>query len=214
MAEWKKNKDRNARIKELRANGMSVREIAKELNCSKSSVSYHCKGTTNNTRKTNNLPGSKKAKEIWENRIQDVCADARARWDELKSDPVFMGFLGIYWGEGNKASGSSEIGTGVVGITNNDHQLVLKVCDQLRTMTIKNLKADVIFYRNHNPVKCKKFWQDLLPYVSISMRENTDIRSKIEWSGRCQNGRFQLKISDWRLYWRLITWINCWKESV
>lgn len=212
MAEWNRNLQRNAAIKRLRSQGLSIRKIADTLNCSKSVVSYHCSDTNKLPYRHGGLNGTTKAKENWDNRIRLVCEEACSSWFELSQDPEFMGFLGIYWGEGNKARNRG--GTGSVGVTNNDPYIIRVAYNNLYQLTTKRIIATIICYPKHDEKRCMKFWQSLMPEALIKIEQNKDKRSKQKWSDSCEYGRCQLRFSDWELFWKITTWLDCWKKKL
>lgn len=216
MAEWARNKDRNRHIRELRSIGHSVREISRLIGCSKSTVSYHCRGTARLPFKAgaDGINGGNAIKQIWADRIDAICAISKEEWSTVRTDPKTMGFLGLYWGEGNKARRKDGTGTGQIGITNNDPQLVKFVYDFLRPMTSATASADIIYYPLHIEADCKEFWSRILPDVMIQTKANTDDRSNIIWSDRCKWGRCCLRISDYHLFWKIITWVDCWRSEI
>lgn len=210
--EWKKNKERNQKIKELRANGKSVREIAKTLCCSKSTVSYYCRGTDRLPQKYGGNGGLVVQQE-WQERIDEICDKARIDWLLLRLDPQFMGFLGIYWGEGFKAKSKGRR-TGTIGITNNDPMIVKAAVNYLQPLTNSTIGAIIIYYPSHNKQKCERFWKQLLPGITIKIQKNTDERSQTKWSDSCKWGRCRVRFSDFELFWRITTWIDCWRDEL
>ncbi len=200
--EWNKHKDRNRKIKELRATGWSVREIAAELQCSKAIVSYHCKGTEK-------LPGKQGGDGLitkieWQRKIEAIKEQAKKEWEQLQYNPSFMGFLGLYWGEGNKNK--------VVGVTNNDPHVIRIAYENFVKWTNKVIVATITYYPLHDREICDPFWKQLLPTAELKFRNNTDKRSQARWCDRCKWGACCMRVSDYSFYWRLITWIECWKN--
>lgn len=197
MGEWSKHRDRNNTIRCLRNDGWSIGRIADHLGCSKSVVSYHCKGTKQTPRNGNN--GSTN-KVWWENRRNEVKTQATDEWTTVRKDSSMMLVLGLYWGEGSKNN--------QLNITNNDPAIIKIVYDVLSKLTDKPIRAEIVYYGSHNVDDCWDFWAGLLPNAIITLRKNKDARSKIGWCDRCPKGRCRMSIGDYRLYWRLITWIE------
>lgn len=202
-----KNSERTAEIKRLRGEGKSIREIEKLLGCPRSVVSYHCKGTPKLPQK-HSPAGTKGNKKAWQNRVDQVVAAAKSEWPQYRTDPDFMGFLGLYWGEGGKATKS------IASVTNNDPLIVSVACRWFQRLSDRAPFAQIVYYDSHNVDECQAKWDVSLPGVKLLLRANSDKRSKSKWCQRCPYGRCKLSVCDYRLYWRLMTWLDCWREEL
>jgi len=224
MAEWEKNKNRNEKIRELRRNGYSIPSIATQLQCSKSTVSLHCRGIqltksqkivlkrNEDINRRNLWKGNKSASKIWENKRNAAKQIARVEWMAAKNDPITMAFLGLYLGEGSKAHKGK---TGVVGMTNND-PFVIKFFYEFIINKITNApQAEIRCYKSHNKDECKKFWQNLLPKARIRICDVYDKRVKDlnQPHERCKHGACSLRIGDYKLWHKIMTWLECWKSE-
>lgn len=204
------NIERNAEIRRLRnEEGKSIREIVKILECPKSVVSYHCHGTKRLPQRSSGQP----AQRQWQKKIDAVIEEAKAEWPDRFSNPKFMGFLGLYWGEGHKAK-SIKGSTGPVGVTNNDPKLVGFMYQWFRILSPVQPHGVVTYYSGHKLDECQSVWELHLPAANLKFKANTDQRSGSDWCERCPYGRCMLRLSDYRLYWRLVTWLDCWKSGV
>lgn len=217
--EWERHRERNATIKSLRQKGWSVKAIAKHVGCSQSVVHYHtsrmsvanCQRYTDTTaaRLALKASGIKPTnKKYWAAERAKVVKQALERWPAVRSDPVMMGSLGLYWGEGNKTCGN-------IGVTNND-PLVIKACYlMLRKLhPTMAMVANIRCYDGHDLKACERFWSTLLPAAIVRAKRWTDRRSEGKWCDRCQYGSCALRCNHFETYWSIITWIDCWKEEL
>ncbi len=213
--EWKRNKKRNQKIKEMRLNGFSIKDIALKLKCGKSTVSYHCKGIVpktldriNRNCRENTKRSAEGQKKFWGERRAQAASKAKTEWNRIYQDAEMMGFLGLYWGDGYKSSGK-------VGISNQDPDLVGFCWKILKNITKKVAVARITYYETHDPKLCERHWRKALgKHVEIRMQKNNDARSKNQTHSRCQYGRCQLEINDWELYTKIMTWLACWKARM
>ena len=197
------------KIKDLRLNGLSLNQIVDELNIGKSTASKYCKGLrpNNPNRKGCNKHATLAAKKKWKNRIDQVVLEAKNEWDSIKQRPDVMGFLGLYWGEGYKY--------GSIGITNNDPDIIRIAFKFFRIFDPhKTIKITIIYYDSHNEEECYNFWKAIFDNnISIKIMKNTDVRSKSEFDIRCPHGRCMVRYNNWKIYHKIITWINCWRHE-
>lgn len=212
--EWTKYKGRNKKIKSLRRKGKSMKDIAKMLNCGKSMVSYHCQGIriSNSQRRKliervslNALNGSRHAKLDWDDKKAKVISAAKDEWPSVKNNPEMMGFLGLYWGEGTKRSGN-------ISIVNNDEGIILASLKVFKKLDPEaNITCVVKCYPDHDKEKCREFWYDLLK-LDIKVRDKKLVgKTRRHYS---KNGLCVLQFSNWQVYHKILTWINCWREEL
>ncbi len=202
-----KNSERTVEIKRLRSEGKSIREIEKLLGCSRSVVSYHCKGTPRIAQK-HSTAGTEGNRRAWQSWVATVVQSAKEEWQRMRGDPAFMGFLGLYWGEGGKATKS------IASVTNNDPLVIAVACRWFQRLSDRTPFAQAVYYASHDVEACRTQWEAVLPGVKLILKANADNRSKAKWCQRCPYGRCKLSVCDYRLYWRLMTWLDCWKEEL
>ena len=216
MAEWIKNKKRNEKIRKLREDGYSIKGIATKLGCCKSTVSYQCRGIEPKTRdriekaiKANRKNLRDTSTKRWDKLINEVKHEAKKEWKELRHDPNMVGFLGLYWGEGRKTNSS-------IGISNNNPDII-KICHSFfRTLEPnKQFRISIIYYPSHKKSEVEKFWKELLDDDNIkwAIKKNTDKRGNSHYNERCPYGRCQLQFNNYKIFHRILTWIECWKEE-
>lgn len=207
--EWHRNKNRNARIRELRGEGKSIRAIAKELNIGRAMVSYHCRGICPNLQ---SVPGKNLSRLAYRASARAraaeraaIAEEARAEWPSVRIDPVIMGFLGIYWGEGGKRGHS-------ISVVNNDPGIIRAAIDALRAMSPAS-KIDVVVrcYPEHDMGQCGDFWKQV---VQTSVRTFPK-----KWVGKTRRthskfGLCTIRFCDRRTRLRILTWLDCWRNDL
>jgi len=205
------------KIIKLRQNGEPVKRIAKIVGCSSSTASKYCQDVNidnidrhnkicNDTKRENALAASDVAREKWRQRRDEVKRAAKSEWNEIKSDPLMVAFLGLYAGEGKKT-------TSTIGISNNDPRIIRLSLKAIRKLDPnKTLSARVVYYESHNPDECMKFWREIFDEnVKIKLVKNSDNRCQnlSEPHKRCTFGRCDLEYNKFRTYWRIMQWIDC-----
>ncbi|MBI2618016.1 helix-turn-helix domain-containing protein [Candidatus Kaiserbacteria bacterium] len=169
-----------AKIKEraearlLRQRGMSITDIAKKLNLSKSTVSYWCRNIVLSSEQKRRLQEKAKhagirqfiilGEQKRQNRLTRDHAERKRGIQDVRAvsdrDLFFLG-LGLYWGEGYK-HGNSEL-----GFTNSDTTMIVVFLKWLkRTYAIK--RKDLILRVSINEMHKKRIKKVLTYWSSIT----------------------------------------------
>lgn len=220
MAQWRKHQQRNQRIAELLTTGESISFVAKTMGCSKSTVSYWAdklgsrslpRNVSIAKRKTNcgsNSGGCAALRRNWATARAEVIAEATNNWPSVRQNPDMMAFLGIYWGEGLK-SGS------IAGVVNCDPG-VIKLCWDCLNLLSKNVGTTrwsvvVRVYPLHDRSECSLFWRKLLGVEPVLYpKEWKQGRQKLQ----AKYGTCTIRVHDWRLRLKLLTWFNLWRSEI
>lgn len=218
MAEWLKNRERNETIRQLRSEGFSIPAIAKRLNCSKSTVSYYSSKVKLNDKQLKQLKKNSanttefatKANQLaWQRKREAVQNQARKEWPKIKSDPKVMGFLGLYWGEGQKRVSSGHNTS--VSLVNTDPGIILVGLEFFREHASKTPVATVRYYKDNNPEELKTYWETLLGLdVQMSPKTGTGNGGKQRHS---THGICTIRFGDWELWHKIMTWIGLWRNE-
>ncbi len=217
--EWKSNLERNALIRKMREDGHTIGEVREATGASKSVISYHFNQTVvldeerlasrlkhvNRARARNLASASLKYKQNWDERKAIIREDAVKQWDSLKFDPSFMGFLGLYWGEGNKS-------TTDVGIVNNDPGVIAAAISYfLKFDPEANLSIVIRCNPDQNQKESQEFWEKALNReVSVQPK---DWIGKIVRS-RSPHGICTVRYSSWETRCKILAWIDCWRAEL
>lgn len=151
---------------ELRRKGLSYGEIKKEVNVSKSTLSYWLKDVslTEEQKKrlyTKNIAimarGAQGQRERRKREVSKILEDA-AKEIQNPVAPETYKILGaaLYWAEGSKSNG--------LKITNSDPHLILFMVrwfEKVFQISPKNLKAWLNIYPQQNDLEIKQFWSRL-----------------------------------------------------
>lgn len=212
MGEWNRNKDRNAEIRRLRSIGLSIPEISKRLNCSKSTVSLHCKPIKLKKQQKLNLAkrsastssyATECSRMSWVEKRTKAINEAIKEWPNVKSDPKEMAFLAFYWGEGTRKGDS-------IGFVNTDPGAVKFAYDYL-LQHVQRIAVNVRYYPEQDPRECKAYWEKLLD-CEATLRPKTWLGKKRKITSRY--GICYLQGSNWAFKLKILTLIDCWRQEL
>lgn len=198
------------KIVTMRQAGYGIKEISRLLGIPKSTVSYNCDGvqikdtdrlaSVYKRQSTASKIGSDRAKANWVKRIDQARAEADQEWTKIKDDPESMGFLGLYWGEGGK--------TGEVNITNGDHRLICVALAGFRRLGLTP-KVVIQKYPEQPKEECEIFWRQLTG-LDVKIHNKHGIGNKKH--ARLKYGICRLRIGDYKIFHKLMRWIELWFE--
>jgi predicted transcriptional regulator len=194
---------------ELRKAGMSIKEIAKELQVSQSSVSRWCSDIILTDEQRDRLDMKRKEAGIkalrpWieknkQKKIADIASQvtlAKSDVDRVSKRDLFVLGLGLYWGEGYKR-GSQEL-----GFTNSDPKLLLvfiKWLQEIYAIPRSDLIARVTINKNYfnEAARIKKYWSEVTN-IPIQQFTTTSFivsgKEKLDRDARTYRGTLRIKI--------------------
>ena len=128
--------------------------------------------------------------------------EARAEFERLKYNPLFIAGLMLYWGEGDKRT------RGQVRLANTDPELIRLFVYFLRNacrIPAEKIKASVLIYPDLNAEKCREYWsrrsrikiRNFHSCVVISGRHKTRRLSYGVCSTFVMSTYFKEKILEW-----------------
>jgi hypothetical protein len=133
---------------------------------------------------------------------EEAGREARDELETLKYNPLFIGGIMLYWGEGDKAS------RGTVRFTNSDPKMITYYVHFLRHacgIPIERIKANVLIYPDHEEKVTKAFWarSSGIPWENFTKSVRIEGRHKVRklrW-GVCNvtvsNTYFKVKMLEW-----------------
>lgn len=191
---------------------LSIKEIAKRLGCGKSTASMACQGIVpkDPERLRRNIIANAKFssdanKAKWAKVIESTTKEAAREWPAIKRDPLLMGFIGLYWGEGNKQNGS-------FSVSNNDHGLIMVAYAAMLKLGMTKVYARIRYYEDHDPAALKMFWSTLLPTAIVQLKLVTDPRSGKK-VGKAKYGLCMIGGGNKKLLTKVMYWIGRWKTD-
>ncbi len=220
MVQWQKHAERNQRIAEMLLSGESISFTATTVGCSKSTVSYWADKLGSRSLPRNesiakrnahcgsNSGGTAAFCKKWATARATIITEATDEWPSVRQNPDMMAFLGIYWGEGLK-SGS------ITGVVNCDPG-VIKLCWGCLNSLSRNAgktqwSVVVRVYPFHDRSECSSFWYELLGVKpTLYPKEWKQGRQKLQ----AKYGTCTIRVHDWRLRLRLLTWFNLWRSEI
>lgn len=206
-----KHGKRNETIRRLRLEGHSIRQIEKIVGCSRSVVSYHCRGLRSNN--PPNLIGQRAAtranSEKWRKRRTDVRRLGQREWVRVRGNPFLLAMIAVYWCEGTKR-GPKDTRSFVV--TNSDPGII-KIA--LRGLEILRLDTSVVLtveiFPEHERQRCKDKWEQFLGRkVEIRRKKKRNPQTRLFSSyGVCV-----LYVREsFELWHKMMSWIDCWRAE-
>ncbi len=160
--------DRHLAIK-LRKKGKSYNHISKVLEIPKSTMVYWFKNKTWSeeikkelTRKANYIAKkrltliNKRRQEQWEKWRESHRIEAVTEFNRLKSNPLFMAGLMLYWAEGDNNLQNSMVR--ISNITPNIIKIFVEFIKKICKIPDEKIKISLIIYPDLNDESCKKFW--------------------------------------------------------
>ncbi len=183
-----KSKEQN-NARQLRRKGKSIKEIAKKIGVSKSSVSIWCRDielTTSQVARLHDnmvsgsyvgrMKGARIQKARKEEKIKHYLSSGLKDIKELTERELFVGGLCLYWGEGNKK-------TGGVRFCNSDPGIIKFIVKWFK-QSLKISSDRFCLYVNINRIhkgrekEVKRFWVNLTGIQAIQFRRVILIKSK------------------------------------
>lgn len=206
---------KNEIIRLRRDESWSIREISTHLRIAKSTVSVTCRGIKpqnpqrlRDKQTQNAIKGSRANSDKARLRKEQKRIQAQQKWETLQHDPMFMMFLGLYWGEGRKTGGN-------VFIANNDPAIIKLAYNAfLKYWPDSHLKATIKYYKSHNEKVCSKFWNNLLPNANVVTKPVKDKRSKSCYCDRCPFGLCDLGFTNILAFTEILKWLEIMKTNL
>lgn len=208
---------------DLRRGGKSYNEISKTLHLHKSTLAYWFKSIEWSQDVKEQL--EKKAREAssirlshlmklrkveWEKTYEDARNEAVKEFAALKSNPLFVAGVMLYWGEGDKVfkNGNTRIGNTDPEMLRLYNNFLQGVCN----LDVERIRAWILVYPDNNTQECLNFWSDRinLPlerfYKPISIKGRHKTR-RLHW-GICT-----LSVGSKRFKAKMLKWIELFKNE-
>lgn len=202
----------------LRKLGKSYKQISRELNVPKSTLSNWLSNLAWSKSIKDNL--SEKAKILSSKRFKLVAKVQKKRWFEwekkliheaqqefkiLKHNRLFLAGLMLYWSEGDNKKGNGQVRLG-----NTDPRMVrlfVKFALQFCKVQKNKIHPGLIIYPDINEAKCKTFWSKYIGIPEQQFYKTQTITGKHP-TKRLQNGICTVRIGSTALKNKVTTWIN------
>jgi AcrR family transcriptional regulator len=215
--------DRHLAIK-LRKKGVSYNKISKELGIPKSTMSYWFRDKSWSQKIKKEL--TEKAQRLAKKQMRAMARANKRRWrvwrkqhrekakEEfpiLKSNPLFITGLMLYWGEGD-----SKLENGSVRLSNTDPEMIRifsrflqRVCRVLR----EKIRVYMILYPDLNEKICKKFWSKVSGIPESQFIKTQFIQGKHP-TRRSANGICIVHVGSRGLKEKIFTWIKLYQREL
>ena len=196
--------DRHLAIK-LRKTGKSYNKICKELGIPKSTMHYWFRNLRWSQRIKKEL--TEKAEIQATKRLRAVIRAQKKRWKEyrkqyqeeakkefraLKSNPLFLAGLMLYWGEGDNSSKSQ------VRLSNTDSRMI-KLFNEFLRKTCKiseeKIRLSLIIYPDLDDEDCKKFWNNKTK-ISLKQFDKSSVIYGRHPTKRLKNGICIIRVNS------------------
>lgn len=215
----------------LRLSGKSYREISKELNIPKSTLSawFSNLQLSEEIRNKINEKGRKKSIMLLleRNRKQtdfaikrnfDIRQKAKKQINDFSQNELLLLGVSLYWAEGYKklfVKNGRELTHHPVSFTNSDPEMVkmfLRFIREICKVDEKRIKASVRIFEHQNEKQLIKYWQDITGIMEENFGKVYVGVSKSSQGKRPYNrlpyGTIQVRIGSTELFHRILGWIE------
>lgn len=207
---------------QLREQGRSIGEIAKEVGVSKSSVSLWVRDVllTKKQRQTLNTNGHS-VDAIEKRRLtrlantkrrrDELIKNAREEAESLSKDPLWCLGVGLYWGEGGKTQQTARL-------SNSDPYVIKKMMRFFReTCNIpeEKFRGHIHTFSHNNVLQAEKYWSEIsdIPVKRFFKTYAKQSRASKNKRKTLPYGTFQIYIHDTKFFFRMMGWIEYMKTD-
>ncbi|OGE94603.1 MAG: hypothetical protein A3B10_00375 [Candidatus Doudnabacteria bacterium RIFCSPLOWO2_01_FULL_44_21] len=214
-------KDKEKAI-ELRIQGKSYSTINRELGISKSTLSDWFKGVSWSESLKERLTAKQietsrekiilmnlANKEKWDRWHEECRNEAIVEFSDLKSNPLFISGLMLYWGEGDK-----NLKNGKVRITNSDPEMIKIFCMFLKKVLIipnHKITARLLLYPDLIDGPQKRFWSKLIELPIERFRKSTYIIGRHP-TRRLSYGVCSIDVYSRKLKEKILKWSELYRQ--
>lgn len=211
----------NAKIQafKLRRQGKSYNYINKKLGIAKSTLSgwfsdkewsqkvkMNLQKQKRNTTPQNIIKLAQIRKRKKKERYNKYKREAKKEFCQLKSNPLFLTGLSIYWGEGEKAN------QGRVSVINSDvnmQKVVVNFYRKCLKIPQKKLRIALFIYPDHDENTIKDYWASNLniPKSQFIKTQVLNSRSK-RTNNKLKNGICNLYFCSTEIHVKIIKWLE------
>lgn len=188
---------------EMRRKGKSYMEISKRLGISKSTMHYWFKDLQWSEKIKDDLTAKaaklsrkrikkvvKANKEKWLKWRKDFREEAKREFPELRTNPLFIAGLMLYWGEGDSNLKNT------TRLTNTDPRMISLFC-KFTTEILRVPKVDIrlhlTIYPDLSENKCKKYWSKQTK-IPVNQFNKTQIIYGKHPTRRLENGICSIRV--------------------
>ncbi len=206
----------------LRLGGKTYNEISKELGVSKSSLSlWFSKSKDLSQIKEYNILKNRsdslkritkinhirrlRLKELY---LQNIC-DAEKEFDKNKINPVFIGALMLYLGEGDKSHDNHLFRIG--NVDPNVLLITTRFVQQFLPESFKKIKFWLLCYPDHDMKKCENWWLERLNLGRTQMYKTQVIAGR-HISKRLPFGVGNITIGGKMMKMKVLKWVDLMSE--
>lgn len=205
------------RIKELRSQNKSYKQIVSALGISKGTVSYWLAGDSESQKikkqlTLENLRTSKLRiqkiidtnRKKWAALWSEAESSAKEEFEKLVKNPLFVAGISIYWGEGDSKIDNP------VRISNTDPRMIAVYCEFLRTIlkiSEEKIKVGLILYPDLNDKICTSFWSKVTKVIDGHFFKSQYIRGSHP-TKRLAHGICMVIVSNKYQKVKILKWID------
>ena len=203
----------------MRKAGRSYSEIDKQLNISKSTLSYWFSGVKwsddikmkleskqREQSEINIRLMNKKRKSIMIERHDKYLKEAKIEFEQLKHNSLFLIGLALYWGEGSKTY------NGRVSVINSDVEMMKIIILFYRTILKipeQKLRVELFIYADHDRESVIRYWSEQLKIDSSQFIKVQVLPSRSKKTNRkVKHGLCAAYYSNTELCIKILEWIK------
>jgi len=209
--------DRHLAIK-LRKKGMSYKKISKELGIPKSTIHYWFSNLQwsqlikKKLTKRAQIQSTKRLRAViraqqkrWKAWRKQYREEAKKEFPILKSNPLFVAGLMLYWGEGDSKPKNE------TRLSNTDPRMIklfYKFLQEICKIPKKEIRACLLLYPDLCEEKCKNFWHKTTG-IPLSQFNKSSVIYGRHPTKRLENGICIIRVNSSRgLKEKILVWIN------
>ncbi len=214
--------DEKKRAIVLRKKGVAMGDIAKELNVSKSSVSYWVRDVVLSTSQKNKLNKNGHSVEAIEKRRISRLANTASRHQiireaalkeaqNLTQNLLWSVGVSLYWGEGGKSQN-------LVRISNSDPDVIITMMNffmRVCGVSQDKFRGHINTFTHSDVKKTEKYWSNVsgIPRTQFFKTYQKNSSASLNKRETLPYGTVQIYVLDTKLYFRIMGWMDYIKKQ-
>ena len=214
--------DERKKAIELRINGFAMGDIARQLNVSKSSISYWVRDIVLTKKQRNSLNSNGHSIEAIEKRRISRLANTKRKHDEIFelaiaeaenfiSNPLWCVGVSLYWGEGGKTQGTARIANSDPAVIKTMMLFFRVVCK----IPQDKFRAHIHTFAHCDTKKAELYWSKIssLPLTQFYKTYQKQSSASLNKRDTLPFGTVQIYVHEKDFFYRMMGWIDYLKKN-
>lgn len=216
-----KNMERSKAI-ELRINGIAMGEIAKQLNVSKSSVSYWVRDVKLSKNQLKSLNSNGHSVSAIEKRRISRLANTKNKHEEvfkrayieaatLSKNSLWCIGVSLYWGEGGKTQGTARIANSDPAVIKTMMNFFRNVCN----IHEERFRAHIHTFAHCDTIQAEHYWSKVsgIPLTQFYKTYQKQSSASLNKRDTLPLGTVQIYVHEKDFFYRMMGWIDYLKKN-